>query len=275
MIEEIAPGVFTSDQPVADGKNGIVFGEKYTLSIDTGNGPEDGQRMVDFIRSRARTPDFLALTHSHGDHVQGAGRFAGATIIGHARLAEALEAGLARRAESSGTPVERLRLAAPFPTISLEGDARLDLGGRHVHLFLTPGHSHDSLCAYLEEEQVLFGGDTAVTGIVPAFTSGNSHEMEASLRRLAGLRVQVLVPGHGPVLRGEDTIRSWLTWMADYLAAVRAHVAAGLQAGAPGEDIALAVDYDTFIQGRLPLEPHGMLRRHQNTARAIAKELAS
>jgi cyclase len=196
-----------------------------TLSIDTGNGPEDGEAMVDFIRTRGRTPDWLALTHSHGDHVQGGPAFQGATIFGHAKLADALEASIARRAASAGVPIEQLRAATPFPAVSLEGVARLDLGGRHVRLFGTPGHSHDSLCAFLEEDGVLFGGDTAVTGIVPAFTSGSSTEMEASLRVLATLPAEVLIPGHGPVLRGRERVRSWLTWMANYLAAVRGHVA--------------------------------------------------
>ena len=41
-------------------------------------------------------------------------------------------------------------------------------------------------CALLEEDRVLCGGDTVVTGIVPAIADGDSRLLEATLRRLRG-----------------------------------------------------------------------------------------
>lgn len=274
MIEEVLAGVYCSDHPVAEGKNGIVFGTRYVLVVDTGNAPADGERMAAFIRSRGRRPDWVALTHGHGDHVRGAPAFAGAPVVAHALV----ERSLARLAESpaSGQRTPSPAAAAgliPPPAVTFSHELRLDLGGRHVRLFHTPGHSADSVCLLLEEDEVLFGGDTAVTGIVPAFGDGSGRQLEATLRRLAEVPARVLVPGHGPLVRGRERVREWLTWMAEYLAAVREYVERARRAGRPEAVIVQALDFESFVGGRLPAARHGMVRRHQDTARTLLREL--
>jgi cyclase len=273
VIEEIAAGIFTSDHPVADGKNGIVFGERVTLCIDTGNGPDDGRRMVELVRAQGRRADWLALTHAHADHVLGGSAFGESLVFGHALVRPGVERELPRLAERLGVPEAAARGALPWPVVTFTQEIRLDMGGRHARLFHAPGHSPDSSCVLVEEDGVLFGGDTAVTGIVPAFGSGSSRALEATLRLLADVPAAVLVPGHGPVLRGRARIREWLAWMAEYIAGVRRYVEDGVRAGQSEDELAEQLDFDSFIQGRLEREPHGMVRRHQNTARALFKEL--
>lgn len=273
MIEELLPGIYTSDHPVAAGKNGIVFGRRAVLAIDTGNSFEDGQTMVGFIRVHGRSPDWLVLTHGHGDHILGGAAFTGSLVFAHDQAPDTIRRELTRRAARRAGTVEALDAGLPWPTVTFDGTLRLDLGGRHARCFHTPGHSADSICVFVEEDAVLFGGDTAVTGIVPAFGDGDSRTLEATLRTLAALPAAVLVAGHGPVLRGRERIGSWLTWLADYLAAVRDHVAREAQAGnAPGEIVA-AIDFDSFVGGRLPRDAHNMVRRHQNTAATMLDEL--
>ena len=43
--------------------------------------------------------------------------------------------------------------------------------------------------------------------------------------------LEVLVPGHGPVMHGRDEAREWIEWEADYLAAVRDRVREMLREG--------------------------------------------
>jgi glyoxylase-like metal-dependent hydrolase (beta-lactamase superfamily II) len=63
----------------------------------------------------------------------------------------------------------------------------------------TPGHSADSVCYYLEEEGVLFTGDTILGA-----SSTTISDLGAYLTSLAQLRdlpnLQLLCPGHGPVI---------------------------------------------------------------------------
>ncbi len=70
---------------------------------------------------------------------------------------------------------------------------------------------------FLEEDRVLCGGDTVVSAIVPASADGDSRQLEATLRQRISLAAELLIPGHGRVLRGSRVINEHLEWMANYL----------------------------------------------------------
>ncbi|MBI3970630.1 MAG: MBL fold metallo-hydrolase [Chloroflexi bacterium] len=272
-IETILPGVFTAGQRVAEGKNGIVFGRRRALVIDTGNDAGEGGAMADHIRAHGRQPEWVAFTHGHGDHVLGGGAFGGAEFFAHALTPDTMRRQVPRWAERAGCTAAEVAATLGWPTVTFSAELCLDLGERHVRFIHTPGHSADSVCAYLEEDRVLFGGDAVVTGIVPAFGDGDSRQLEASLRRLQVLDVAVLVGGHGPVLRGAARVRDWLVWLAAYLSGVRQFVAAELRAGRPPAEIPAALDYRTFVGDRLSPDQHGMPGRHQHTAQQMVQEL--
>ncbi|MDQ3701712.1 MAG: MBL fold metallo-hydrolase [Chloroflexota bacterium] len=263
MAEQVTRGVFTTGHRVVEGKNGIVVGTQRVLAIDSGTDTCEGQEMVDLVHGLGRAPSYLALTHGHGDHAYGAAAFRAASVdvLSHASCSRVIERHLSLRLERSGRARAAVAPEIAWPTITFPDQLRLDLGGKHVRLFHTPGHSADSVCVYVEEDRVLFGGDTVVTAIVPAFGGGNSQQMEASLRRLAALEIKVLVPGHGPVIRGAPAAREWLEWMADYLSSLRRHVSASLAAGRDAAAIVEALDYDSFLG-----------RRHQGAARQLVRE---
>jgi cyclase len=273
MIEELLPGIFSVDHRVADGKNGILFGERITLAIDGGTDPEEGEAMAAFIRARRREPDRLVLTHAHGDHVLGAAALAGGEVFAHSAATAVIRRQLPGWAQRSGESVAETEARVIRPTITFTSELRIDLGGRTARLFPTPGHSEDSICLFLEEEHVLFAGDTVVTGIVPAIGDGNGAVLETSLRRLLALEIDLLVPGHGPVRRGREAVRDWLAWMIDYLTGVRAFARAALARGEQPEAVADAVTYERFIGNRLPIDRHGMPRRHRHTVTKIIEEV--
>ena len=116
-MAELAPGVFVHMGEVAvpgpgnagDTANlGFVVGEAAVAVIDAGGSRAVAERLYAAIRARTDLPiRWLVLTHMHPDHTLGASVFAeaGARVVGHARLADALanragtyEAALAREA---------------------------------------------------------------------------------------------------------------------------------------------------------------------------------
>jgi cyclase len=272
MFTEVASGVFSVAQDYVDNKNGIVYGSRCALAIDGGNAPQDGQAMADHIDRLGFAPDRLVLTHGHGDHILGAGALAGGEVFAHALTAAVIRRqipGWAARWDISAAQVEAQLV---WPTVTFSDELRLDLGGKTVHLFPTPGHSEDGISAFVEEDRVLFGGDSVVTGIVAAIGDGDSRVLERSLYRLAQMDIAVLVPGHGPVLYGAAQSRDWILWEADYLAAVRRRVRQGLDQGVDPAAVAAAVDFAEFIGDRLPAERHNMPGRHHNTVEKIIAE---
>ncbi len=123
-------------------------------------------------------------------------------------------------------------------------------GKRTLQLLRTPGHSIDGISVMVEDCRVLVAGDCAATGIVPALGDGDGRTLEASLRWPADMDVEVLVPGHGPVLRGA-AVGDWLNWGADYLRQVRQRVRQRLLDGVPVDELADTVPYDEELT-RLP-----------------------
>ena len=75
----------------------------------------------------------------------------------------------------------------------------IDVNGVSVMVMHTPGHSVDSVCYYLEDEGVLFSGDTML-GSTPT-TVGDLFDYMASLERISKLpNLKVICPGHGPLI---------------------------------------------------------------------------
>ena len=264
MVEPVAPGVFCVAQSIVEGKNGVVIGQGAALALDTGNSDADGQLLVDVLREHGYAPDRLVLTHGHGDHILGSGLFKQAEVFAHECCADVMRRHVPALAERYSRP--RLDDELAWPTVTFAGELRIDLGGKTVHLFPAPGHSEDGIAAYVPEDGVLFGGDTAVTGIVPAINDGDSEVLIGSLRRLIDVGAEVLVPGHGPVVRGREEVRAALAWSVGYLESLRAFLRERPDVDAAG--------YDRFVGGRFPAERHGMAKRHRDVATKIVQELA-
>jgi glyoxylase-like metal-dependent hydrolase (beta-lactamase superfamily II) len=67
----------------------------------------------------------------------------------------------------------------------------------------TPGHAPNHLCFLLEEERVLFTGDTVLDGMYSVVNPARGGDMGVyvqTLERLRRLRLSRICPGHGDVI---------------------------------------------------------------------------
>jgi len=272
MVTEVAPGIFCADHQVAEGKNGIVIGERGAVVIDSGSYPAEAQVMADFVLAQGHVPQRLIFTHGHGDHILGSSVFKEAEVIAHANTPLVIQGLLPKLAEMRNTSAAQLETQIAWPTVTFMGELNIDLRGRHLHLYPTPGHSRDAIAIFVEEAQALFAGDTVVTGIVPAIHEGDSRVLESSLKRLLAMEIEILVPGHGPVVRGRERVQDWLRWTIGYLSGVRAFAREALSHGEAPERIADLAAYETFIGNRLPRHKHHMDDRHRDTVNKIVRE---
>lgn len=72
-------------------------------------------------------------------------------------------------------------------------------GGVRVRVIYTPGHSTDSVCYYLEDEGVLFTGDTLLGSSTTIVFDLAAYR--ASLQKLVSLpNLKVICPGHGAIV---------------------------------------------------------------------------
>ncbi len=272
--ELVAPGIIAVETSTADGKIGAILGRRVALGVDAGIDAGEGQRLAAAVRDLGRAPDRLVYTHAHLDHVLGGESFIGGEVYAHQDAA----AHIARQVPAWATRYERTETAIAesiaWPTVRFNEPLALDLGGREVVLLPTPGHAPGATCIHVPDVGVLFGGDTVVTGILPSFKDGDSGQMASTLRELASLAVETLVPGHGPVLRGRETIRDAMVWSADYLDRCRDHVSSMI-GREPAEVIVAAAPFERFVGDRLPPDRHRMTWRHEQTILMIIDQLAA
>jgi glyoxylase-like metal-dependent hydrolase (beta-lactamase superfamily II) len=166
----------------------VVTGESAAL-IDAGYfDAESTKAQIEYIRGlRPLKLSHILVTHPHPDHVGGCRQIiedTGARIVIH----------------SAGVPeLGKYGLAAD---LTVEDGDVVDLGGVHLQVVCTPGHTRDSVCYYLPEGEVLFSGDHIVgfgTSVIDA-PGGDVAQYIESLRRLLGFRIRLICPGHGPLI---------------------------------------------------------------------------
>jgi len=184
MTTELADGlsVVCASNPgpmTGPGTNQYLLGTRVGVQIDAA--PLDAENRRRLARAPARA-ERLVLTHIHPDHVGGAVDM-GVPIAVHASRADCAPGG---------------RPLAPATTLE-DGDEIRYPGGRLLVVH-TPGHESGHCCLYEPERRWLFTGDTVLsTGTsMIAPPDGNMIAYLASLRRLRGLALAVIFPGHGP-----------------------------------------------------------------------------
>jgi glyoxylase-like metal-dependent hydrolase (beta-lactamase superfamily II) len=153
----------------------------------------------------------IVLTHGHLDHSEGA----------------------ARLHELTGAPVLARDPAWCIDTAPLQGGKATPVDGVEWLTVVTPGHSSDSVCLVLPADRALLTGDTVLgrgTTVV-AHPDGRLADYLDSLQRLRDLAdsdIDVLLPGHGPVLETPaEVLDYYVRHRHERLEQVRAAVAAG------------------------------------------------
>ncbi len=190
-LRQVTPlaGVVLADNPSAmalEGTNTWLLrdepGRRQAVVIDPG--PADEHHLATVVAAAGSVP-LILLTHGHSDHSEGAYRL-------H---------------ELTGAPVLALDPAHRYGAEGVAEGAVLEGAGVTIEVWVTPGHTADSLSFVLPQpgnsgSAAVLTGDTILGrgSTVVAYPDGVLADYLASLRRLATLDGVTLLPGHGPEL---------------------------------------------------------------------------
>lgn len=243
--------VFTSDLYIQV-TSGVIATPEGAVIIDTTPFPVEAREIVQFLAQRSpQGVRYVILTHYHADHTYGAYLFPEAAVVAHARCRALLETrgqqGLAQ-AQAESPELKEVVLRLPDLTLD-EGEMDLRLGGKTLRLMWTPGHSEDALSVFVEEDRVLFAGDTVMP--VPTIIDGDLETLRRSLQRVLELEPESVVQGHGEViLRGE--VQEVIQTHIAYLNTIENLVAEAIAHGR-GREVLLRVDVEKCGLSRVAL----------------------
>jgi glyoxylase-like metal-dependent hydrolase (beta-lactamase superfamily II) len=170
--------------------------------IDSGTG-SNFVRLYDILKRMKLDFELIknvVNTHMHWDHIGGNGFFSNAKIHIHERDAPVLEKGDAGMSNSLyfNGKMKPMKVGTKLK----DGDEVL--GFKVLH---TPGHTQGSICLFDQKNKILISGDTLFADGVGRIDlpGGSDIDMEKSLERLASLKIDKILPGHGePVLKGGE-----------------------------------------------------------------------
>lgn len=209
----VAPGVHAYIQP--DGSwminnTGVVLGSDDTLLlVDTTSTEARNRALLASVATVTSSgPRYVVNTHHHGDHTFGNWLVPPSTvIIGHdACRDEVIGAGLLASQVLAGPDYGHIEVRPP--NLTYEKSLTLHLGTRVVELHHPgPAHTRGDTVVWLPADRVLFTGDLVFAGGQPFLAEGSIQGYLSALEFLRSFDADVLVPGHGPLLRGDDIAR--------------------------------------------------------------------
>jgi cyclase len=199
---------------------GFVCGERLTLVVDTGPTAYAAATILGYAQAARPANTVIAVnTELHLDHLAGNSllREQGIDVYGHPSIARSnadLAVDVAAYEACVIDPARREEARLPFlgthianPNQIVDRDQALDLEGVTAQLLLVAGHTTANLAVWIAEDHVLYSGDTVVSDYRPNLAAGTPSDWHCwlqSLDRLESLGAEILVPGHGRILRGEE-----------------------------------------------------------------------
>lgn len=166
------------------------------ILIDPGDRPFDIQNRIEDMGCN---PVAILLTHGHFDHILAVNALKDLYPQIKVYACTAEKDLLETPAMNCSSMIGR--------TCSVEADVyvtdmeQLNLAGMNIQVIKTPGHTKGCCCYYLQEENVLFSGDTLFEGSIGRtdLPTGNMGELLESLKKLLSTLPEDVdvFPGHG------------------------------------------------------------------------------
>jgi cyclase len=270
--ERIADNVFSFQSEVyAQVTAGAIIGPNWAVVIDTLALPEETLAIRDFIEQELSVPvRYVIDTHSHADHAWGNYYFPGSNVISHSLCRQLLETrGIASLDEVRKQNIQfrNSKIVLPHITFS-DGNLTLRVGKKTLSLFPLPGHTLDNVAVLVEEDRVLFAGDTCMP--LPYIVDGNIDDLVLSLKKVAKMGLENIVQGHGDIiLRGE--IDGYIKENLAYLSAIRKAVRKASKRKYP-LDLLQEVSIESCGKSRVLIGGLA-IELHQRNLRALYRQL--
>ncbi len=163
----------------------LLYGEGDSVLIDSGYYNKETEKLLKALVKK-RNVKAAIISHLHEDHAGGIPFLyeMGVKIFVHKR--EILP--------------KFMKIDLDKMVFRVKGDLKLFFRGFTIRLVHTPGHTFGHISPLLEEEDILFSGDTILGEGTPWVgpPEGSMYEYMKTLNMLKQLPLKKILPGHGP-----------------------------------------------------------------------------
>ncbi|MBS2020550.1 MAG: MBL fold metallo-hydrolase [Deltaproteobacteria bacterium] len=225
------------------------------------------------VRSVTQAPLHTVIyTHGHVDHAFGLDAWLSEMAPKRPRIVahENVRARFERyaRMPQNNARINRVQFAIDhvvwpteffYPDTTYDKSLTLEIGGETFELHHTRGETDDATWVWVPGRKVLCVGDFWI-GCAP--NCGNpqkvqryAEDWEATMRRMASLGAEVMLPGHGKPLLGREVIASALLDVAAYLRAIIDTTLEGIERGLPHDEIVARVVVPPELAAKPYLQP--------------------
>jgi glyoxylase-like metal-dependent hydrolase (beta-lactamase superfamily II) len=209
-VYRVAPGTFALLEPshYEEVISYLILGSDRAVLFDTGMGIGNIQAEAGRLTG---LPVIVVNSHCHYDHIGDNYRYTEIWAFDHDGEVARIERGkTAKECAHYLEPGSYLELPAGFDpsayeirpspvTRRLQNLETIDLGGRTLTVYHTPGHSPGSICLLDDQDGILFTGDTYYPGMMYAhFEDSDFDDYRQSVDALVELlpRLRHLSPAH-------------------------------------------------------------------------------
>jgi cyclase len=255
-VEQVSEHVFIETKYL--GCNvGVVLTEQGPVVIDTPALPDDARDLREQIRKLTRKRiAYLIYTHEHFDHVLGGAGLTKKVIAHYAALGdiEYLRSNLPSEIKHfyPGLYLEYKDIFDSLdivpPQITFVNEMMLYAGSRKLELSWVGGHSPASILIYVPDDRLLFCGDNVDVGMPFIAPYSRFGEWIDALKRIEGMDIKRIVPGHGEVCSMDDVRRT-----RRFFETARDHVQKLIKAGANKGETIRKIDLTDVLP--VPLSP--------------------
>lgn len=183
----------------------VIFNENNEVFV-VDPGFSNNNQVIDHIKKLNKKIKAILITHGHYDHIYAledlVKLYPNAKVYISSNEKDFLTSPDLNLSANSEFGEIKLINFLPNNLVEVDDEDIINVCGYKIKVIATPFHTKGSVCYFIEDEKLLFSGDTLFYSTIGRsdLPTGTSRTIESSLLKLKKLPKDVkLYPGHGPI----------------------------------------------------------------------------